>query len=748
MRLCVAFSLLTFCLIGYAVGQGYIIGKVEFLSSKNTPVEGIRIGSNGANPVYTKTFGEFTLFFPQKRVGEIVRLSIGDDDKIIDRFGNELELVSEVDIIPIPGIADEYPLRIVVCHKGFREQEAKKFYKLIKVKIDSAVWRVKSELDSALSQHERDFELISNLSRKIELLTKRYDSLAIYKDALYLASINKDGASSRIQEYLEKLESGVSPQEARESLSLEKACSEGTKSAKTFQSSIDELEILSRTSVWSQDYKVAIGCLDSLARMVSSTKFDQDRVGQYLYRSAILCNWHGWYYAALERLNHCLDILFQSKEKENKEKFAQVYEEMGRNYFELGWYDAAFDLQQKTHKARKSVQLWYPQRSATVNNYGVVYQKYGFLKLSRWYLKMAVKIDKHNGAEDETIINNLADVYFELEKYQLATQYYNKALEVMSSDSILNPLDSIRYYRITGKILTIEQKDREALDSYLKASRILEKGVSHYHSLDLAETYELIGATYFKLDNCMSSLHFLDHAMTIKENTLDSLNSQLGKAYFNIANVLFHNGYIDNSLRYQDLAITIFQKNLHHSLTVQRLYDSILTLNTRSLYQWSTQGYAAGYYHQALSLVEGAELKRVSDKLNYWNHVGLCTYKLNQFTKSISAFKEARHISKYNAYYNNIGLAYVKAGYLSRAKRAFTKYEMQTPDSWKPYRNWTIYYSIKGDNDLAIKNLSEAIKLGFEDSNWLKTDDSLEGLRMDNRFETILESLPTPLVSE
>ena len=57
------------------------------------------------------------------------------------------------------------------------------------------------------------------------------------------------------------------------------------------------------------------------------------------------------------------------------------------------------------------------------------------------------------------------------------------------------------------------------------------------------------------------------------------------------------------------------------------------------------------------------------------------------------------------------------------------------------YLNITKAYNSLGKYDLALPNLQKAIDLGFDDLEWLKTDDSMDGLRNEPAFVELLKQL-------
>ena len=50
-------------------------------------------------------------------------------------------------------------------------------------------------------------------------------------------------------------------------------------------------------------------------------------------------------------------------------------------------------------------------------------------------------------------------------------------------------------------------------------------------------------------------------------------------------------------------------------------------------------------------------------------------------------------------------------------------------------------YALRGEKNEALQNLQKAIELGYDDIEWLKTDDSIDCLRQKKTFIKIVENL-------
>ena len=86
-------------------------------------------------------------------------------------------------------------------------------------------------------------------------------------------------------------------------------------------------------------------------------------------------------------------------------------------------------------------------------------------------------------------------------------------------------------------------------------------------------------------------------------------------------------------------------------------------------------------------------------------------------------------------------MAYSKNGQFDNAEHAFQECQMLFPDSGRTYRNWAMFYAVKGDKEKALANLQNAIELGYDDLEWITTDDSLESIRKEKVYFQIVSEL-------
>ena len=66
---------------------------------------------------------------------------------------------------------------------------------------------------------------------------------------------------------------------------------------------------------------------------------------------------------------------------------------------------------------------------------------------------------------------------------------------------------------------------------------------------------------------------------------------------------------------------------------------------------------------------------------------------------------------------------------------------MQDSTNMLAYRNWCLYYSLKGEKEKALDNLKKAAELGYSNIKWLSTEKGLGSIRKDQRFKATIQTL-------
>ena len=83
---------------------------------------------------------------------------------------------------------------------------------------------------------------------------------------------------------------------------------------------------------------------------------------------------------------------------------------------------------------------------------------------------------------------------------------------------------------------------------------------------------------------------------------------------------------------------------------------------------------------------------------------------------------------------------YTKKGFFEQGLALDLKLTKLTPQDPIAHYNLACSYSLLNEIDLSLYNLEKAIKLGYNDFHFLKTDPDLENIRKDKRYLKLINS--------
>ncbi len=234
------------------------------------------------------------------------------------------------------------------------------------------------------------------------------------------------------------------------------------------------------------------------------------------------------------------------------------------------------------------------------------------------------------------------------------------------------------------------------------------------------------------------------HSKKIHPNLKDS---ELAKAYANLALAYGNIGDYENQLEFNLKALAIFEKIYDSSSVVMEWHYGNLA---------STYGNLGDHQKQVeFSLKKLAALEQqpwFSSSLNstdFYMSLATAYGKLGVHQKYLEFNLKALGIRKkilradhpYLATsYNNTGYAYIKLRLLPQAKACFEASEKINPSS-HVFRNWAMYYALQNDKPRALENLQKAVELGYNDLEGIETDNSLESIRGEEVYKELVEQL-------
>ena len=120
--------------------------------SENVAVDAI----SGTNLTVSDLSGKFTLEFPQRRIGDTVRIIVKKEGYVVV---NDVQLETV-----LPADADAAPLTIILCKQADREEMARRFYRLKSFDVIEETYQRKvRELEKA---HQADATALASLQKE------------------------------------------------------------------------------------------------------------------------------------------------------------------------------------------------------------------------------------------------------------------------------------------------------------------------------------------------------------------------------------------------------------------------------------------------------------------------------------------------------------------------------------------------------------------------------------------------------
>ncbi len=167
--------LLQLSIVGVVLGQSSQKGKVVLINTNNQPLALVEVSARGSNVTTSDAEGDFTLFFERDMYGQVVSFNS------IYRAG--YEVVNEIDL-RIWIVSNDRYCKIVMCKKGYLDQERERYYNLGKGIYYTRYTEKASELKRLIAENK--------------LTTERYQQEEEAAMAEYRSAMNK------LNEYADK----------------------------------------------------------------------------------------------------------------------------------------------------------------------------------------------------------------------------------------------------------------------------------------------------------------------------------------------------------------------------------------------------------------------------------------------------------------------------------------------------------------------------------------------------------------
>ena len=123
---------------------------------------------------------------------------------------------------------------------------------------------------------------------------------------------------------------------------------------------------------------------------------------------------------------------------------------------------------------------------------------------------------------------------------------------------------------------------------------------------------------------------------------------------------------------------------------------------------------ALKYLKKSMAIREEILDPRHPDLVTSYSHMGDTYLSVGNFKNAIEYYKKVSEIDTTvitDWYYNDVGIAYAKNNQMKKAEHAFIEYQKIYPDDGDTYRNWAMFYALKGNKEKALSQLQKAVDL-------------------------------------
>lgn len=693
-------------------------GKVLFQNSGKKPAVSVKVSASGANSVYTTSSGEFVLIYPNKASGDPATLNIG----FFDVNNTALELVNAevVSNARIPADPNE-ELLIFVCRAGQRAESRLHYYNLCEPGVIKSYEVLKAEKKKLLAglhitnQEKIKLRLqIDSLDEELRESLNKLDELSTY-----ISSINRDFASELVKAALQKLEEDQDVEAARRILNPEKlkqlydiSLKKKVTAEKEIAGVIEGLELsvklLSSLMPRRLYYKEIISTYQMIIDIQEESKIEgADPSFSYYYLAATYID-DGQYSRGLETARALRHKILTSSAKVTIETgvlYIANLAAMGEAFLNLHQIDSAlvyFD------KGLSFTKLIGRVRDSTTNE--------------AYYIILG------------SIYNNMAKCYNANKRFEKAIETELLAISTIEERYGKEAKDLDIHYDECALAFYYSGDTKKALE-YQKHSFGLKinKAKTHYSfkSADWARAFE----NYYMIANAVygpgHSFSTLLQAKSLYELSLDSADIRLANVYYKIASYYGTYGPVDSAAFFYLKAADIYRSN-----------DDISNyrLNTGEYYEAKGLIKAlADNYKDAIPYFDSAYF--LNRKVSSLYLLGVAHERSKNYQVAIDCFKKAlvADTAKTEKYIvSNLGLAHASSGQLPEAYKYFQEFEDLGVDTPLAYRNWAVYYALKGNKEKAIEYLEKAVGGGYNNLKWLNSEPGIQSLRSDERFKKIL----------
>ena len=350
-----------------------------------------------------------------------------------------------------------------------------------------------------------------------------------------------------------------------------------------------------------------------------------------------------------------------------KEKHADLLTKYSSFLSKFAFYDESEKILQRLIKLNENLYGYNPKTATSYNNIGCVYDHQDKYDLALEFHNKALEVHRNilgeNHTHTATSYNNIGLIYNHQDKYDLALEFYYKALEIHRNILGENHTDTATSYNNIGAVYANQDKYDLALDLYHKALEIRKNILGENHT-DTATSYNNIGVVYDDQGKYDLALEFYNKALDIYRNIFGKKHPNTATSYNNIGAVYKSQGKYDLALEFFNKALEI-RKNIlgeNHTDTATSYNNIGAVYDDQGKYNLALE-----FYNKALEIRKNILGENHTDTATSYNTIGFVYSSQGKYDLALEFYNKALEIRKNilgenhtdtATSYNNIGAVY------------------------------------------------------------------------------------------
>ncbi len=263
--------------------------------------------------------------------------------------------------------------------------------------------------------------------------------------------------------------------------------------------------------------------------------------------------------------------------------------------------------------------------------------------------------------DDHEILNEIARIETKQSNYESALYYYKKCYEIRISQLSTSKNLIAKVCQNIGVIYN-SLKDFDESIIWKEKALELNKEIFGENSIDVAFVLNGIGVIYKHKGDFEIALEYFEKSYLIFSKKQGEFTFFLAMICHNIGSTYHNLKEIEREKEYFFKALSIARK----------IFDSFDFRLVKFIYTYASCLYTFSFYNEALihykELIEIDKQNNELEQLNiYYNRIGYCYFKLNDFVNAIDNFKLALNVKKDGGILLNLGESQEKLGLMNEA---------------------------------------------------------------------------------